>query len=382
MYTRLLRRPSGSFFLFGPRSTGKSTWIRKNFKNATMYNLLNSREALRLERDPRALYDELKSLPPESWVVLDEVQKVPALLDEVHNLMESAGLRFVLCGSSARKLKRGASNLLAGRAIVKHMFPLTSAELGNDFDPSQAIVKGGLPLAVASEDAEAFLSAYASTYLDEEIRAEALTRNVGAFSRFLEVAARQNGQATNTSTIARETGVPRTTVGTYFDILIDTLVGYWIPAWKLKRSTRQHSQPKFFFFDTGVARALSGRLPYPPTNEESGPLLETMLFNEIRAYLSYNGLRYQPYYWRSYDGAEVDFLCEDRSGFIAIEIKSATRWQKRYNRGLERIKTDLHPASVTCHGVFQGDRPITIEGIQVFPVGRFLELLWRGEIIR
>ncbi len=382
MYTRILKVHSGSFFLFGPRGTGKSTWIRENFKNATVYNLLNSREALRLERDPRTLYDELKTLPPESWVVLDEAQKVPALLDEVHDLIESAGLRFVICGSSARKLKRGASNLLAGRAIVLNMFPLTSAELGGDFDASKALVNGCMPLAVTEEDAEAFLSAYAYTYLDEEIRAEALTRNVGAFSRFLEIAARQCGQVTNISNIAREAAVARTTVQTYFDILTDTLLGYWIPAWQLKRSTRQHTHPKFYFFDTGVARALSGRLPYPPTNEETGPLFETMLFNEVRAYLSYNRLRYQPCYWRSYDGTEVDFLCEGRHGFIAIEMKSSPRWLKRYNRGLERIKADLGPANVTRYGVFQGDRPAKIDGIDILPVERFLEMLWQGEIIR
>ena len=187
---------------------------------------------------------------------------------------------------------------------------------------------------------------------------------------------------TNLSNIAREASVARTTVQTYFDILIDTLIGYWIPAWQLKRSTRQYTQPKLYLFDTGVARALSGRLPYPPTNEEAGPLFETMLFNEIRTYLSYNGLRYQPYYWRSYDGSEVDLLCETRDGFVAIEMKSTTRWEKRYNGGLIRMRGDFLPSDVTCYGVYCGDRLSNVGGIDVLPVRVFLEHLWKGEIIR
>jgi predicted AAA+ superfamily ATPase len=382
MYTRLLKKPSTSIFLFGPRSTGKSTWIRENFHDAMTYDLLDSRETLRLERDPHVLHDELKILPAESWAVLDEVQRVPRLLDEVHNLIETTGLRFVLCGSSARKLKRGASNLLAGRASVTNMFPLTSKELGADFDFSKALIYGTLPLAIAGDDPEAFLSAYTVTYLNEEVRAEALTRKVGAFSRFLEIAARQNGQVTNMSNISRDAAVARTTVQTYFDIMIDTLIGYWIPAWQLKRSTRQYTHPKFYFFDNGVARALSGRLPYPPTSEEAGPLFETLLFNEVRAYLSYNSFRYQLFYWRSYDGTEVDLLCETKDGFVAVEMKSVTRWLTRYNRGLERIKVDLHPAHVTCYGVYQGDRSTMVSGSAVMPAARFLKLLWQGKIIR
>jgi predicted AAA+ superfamily ATPase len=283
--------------------------------------------------------------------VLDEVQKVPALLNEVHNLIEERGLRFLLCGSSARKLTRGGSNLLAGRARVTSMFPLTSAELNEDFHPDQALLKGTLPLAITVDDPEAFLEAYAMTYLGEEIRAEALTRNVGAFSRFLEVAARQTGQITNLSNISREAAVARTTVQTYFEILQDTLLGHWVPAWELKRSTKQHSHPKFYLFDPGVARALSGRLPYPPTPEEMGPLFETMLFGEVRAYLTYNGLRYQPSYWRTYDGTGVDLMCEARDRFVAVEMTSTTHWLGRYGRGLIRLRNELGPMPVDCYGV-------------------------------
>lgn len=382
MYTRLLGVPSSSAFLFGPRGTGKSTWIRTHFPDAVTYNLLDSRDALRLERDPHAIYDELRAVPRERWVVLDEVQKVPALLDEVHNLIEERDLRFLLCGSSARKLKRGGANLLAGRAAVKSMFPLTSAELGEDFRPDQALTTGTLPLAISRDDPEAFLDAYVTTYLSEEIRAEALTRNVGAFSRFLEVAARQTGQIINLSNISREAAVARTTVQTYFDILEDTLLGYWIPAWELKRSNKQYSRPKFYLFDPGVARALSGRLPYPPTAEELGPLFETMLFGEVRAYLSYNGLRYQPSYWRTYDGTEVDLLCETRDGFVAVEMKSTTQWRSRYGRGLARLRNELGAKSVACYGVYRGERPVQTDDYTVLPVAEFLRRLWDGQLLR
>jgi uncharacterized protein len=251
MYARVASPPGGSFLLFGPRGTGKSTWLRQHFAEAVWYDLLDSREALRLERDPGALFRELSACEPGTWVVLDEVQKVPAILDEVHRLIEERGLRFVLCGSSARKLKRGGANLLAGRAVVERMFPLVSAEVGEEFVAENVMRFGTLPMVIGHADPAGFLEAYATTYLNEEIRAEALARNVGAFSRFLEVAARQNGQVTNVTGIARDAGVGRTTVQNYFEILQDTLIGEWLHPWKLKRSNKQVGHPKFYLFDPG-----------------------------------------------------------------------------------------------------------------------------------
>jgi predicted AAA+ superfamily ATPase len=197
---------------------------------------------------------------------------VPALLDEVHRLIESRRLRFVLSGSSARKRRRGGTNLLAGRAEIRRLYPLVSAEIGPGIDIDRMIEFGSLPLAVTGSDPKAFLRSYALTYLQEEIRAEALTRNLGGFARFLEVAARQNAQLTNAAGIARDVGVSRQSVQNWFEILGDTLLGSWLPAWKLKRATKQVSHPKFYLFDSGVARALSGRLPYPVTTEERGGL--------------------------------------------------------------------------------------------------------------
>ena len=325
MYARLLPTPDRSVFLFGPRGTGKTTWIRNRFPHAVTYDLLDTGEALRLTKDAGVLYRELAELPAGAWVVIDEVQKVPELLNEVHRLIESRGLLFVLSGSSARKLRRRGVNLLAGRAVTTTMFPLVSAELDFDLDLERAFSGGTLPMALAGDSPRDYLRTYAETYLVQEVQAEALTRNLGAFARFLEIAARQNAQATNAVSIARDAGIDRRTVQSHFAILVDTLIGSWLPAWKLKSATKQVRQSKFYFFDCGVVRALSGRLPYPPTQEELGPLVETFVVNELRAFLSYTGRHYPLHYWRSYDGAEVDVLCETAAGCSASTTFAAWR---------------------------------------------------------
>ena len=375
-YARFLQTPHRSTFLFGARGTGKSTWLRERFPQAATYDLLDTGEALRLAKEPSVLYRELSALPAEAWAVIDEVQKVPALLDEVHRLIETRRLRFVLSGSSARKLRRGGVNLLAGRAVTVAMFPLVSAELGFDIEPSKLLRYGTLPMAINESDPGPYLRTYAETYLVHE----ALARNVGAFARFLEVAARQNGQTTSASSIAKAVGIARETVRSHFEILLDTLLGYWLPPWKLKSANKQVAHSKFYFFDAGVARALSGRLPYPPTSEELGPLAETVLLNELRAYLAYSALDYRLHFWRTYDGAEVDVLCEASNGFVAIEIKSATRWDKRFNRGLHRLREHL-PAT-TCYGVYFGERAAQWDHVRVLPVMEFLKRLWDGDVIR
>lgn len=381
MFARALKPPNQSFFLFGPRGTGKSTWIREHFSNAISYDLLNTGESLRLARDPRVLTREVSGAARGDWVVIDEIQKVPALLDEVHSLIETQGLRFVLSGSSARKLRRGASNLLAGRAIVEQMFPLVSAEAGWATLGNEPLAHGTLPIALTSDDPVAFLDAYAQTYLQEEIRAEALTRSIGAFSRFLEIAARQNGQVTNVAGLARDAAVSRQTVQNYFEILEDTLLGFWLRPWKLKSSTRQVGHPKFYLFDSGVARALSGRLPYPPSPEENGPLMETWILNEVRAYLAYRQLRYPIYYWRTHDGSEVDLFMETRDGFVAVEIKSSARWDNRFNRSLKSLKGFMENRPLRCFGVFLGERAAHWDDIEVLPARQFLDRLWSDQLL-
>jgi predicted AAA+ superfamily ATPase len=262
------------------------------------------------------------------------------------------------------------------------MFPLVSAERDFQLDLGETLRYGSLPVAVTGQNPASYLRSYAETYLDQEIRAEALTRNLGSFSRFLEIAARQNGQVTNASAISRDAGVSRSTVQNHFEILVDTLIGSWLPAWKLKSATKQVQQSKFFFFDPGVARALTGRQAYPPTAEEMGPLLETLVLYELRAFLSYTGRDYPVYFWRTYDGTEVDLFLETQDGFVALEIKSSKRWDKRYNRGLHRLRRDLGAGRTQCFGLYLGDRSALWDDVQVLPVLEFLRLLWGEEIVR
>jgi uncharacterized protein len=214
----------------------------------------------------------------------------------------------------------------------------------------------------------------------EEVQAEALTRSIGGFSRFLEVAARQNGQVTNTSNIARDAQVARQTVQGYFDVLVDTLLGEWLPAWKLKRATKLVAHPKFHFFDAGVARALSARLAYPPTAEEQGFLFETYLLAELRAYLSYSGLGYLPHYFRTHDAVEVDVVLETARGHVGLEFKSGREWRGSFNKGFSRLREEI--PTLTCIGAYAGERAVKTDHGTIYPYGEFLRRLWDGTLIR
>jgi uncharacterized protein len=365
--------------LLGPRATGKSTWIEAAYPDAKVYDLLDEREAIRLARDPRLLGEEVALLPKKQWIVIDEVQRVPALLNEVHRLMEREKRRFILSGSSARKLRRGDVNLLGGRAQQKTLAPFVSAEVGGA-PPVSRIHFGMLPNAYLAERPQRFLNAYATLYLREEVEAEALTRNIGGFARFLEVAARQNGQSTNASSISRDAQVARQTVQGYFDVVVDTLLGRWLPAFKLKRATKLVSHPKFYFFDAGVARVLSGRMAYPPTPEEFGFLFETYLIHEVSTYMAYNEFDYPLSYFRTHDAVEVDLLFETQKGFLAIEFKSTADWKTSYMKGLSRIRAEL--PGVTCVGVYTGAQERRVDGVEVLPYQTFLTRLWEGSIVQ
>ena len=379
MFPRILPPPQRSALLLGPRATGKSTWVRQVLPDALTYDLLDTSLALRLAREPGLLARELEAIDPKRWVVIDEVQKVPALLDEVHRLMESSRRKFLLSGSSARKLRRGGANLLGGRALRHSFFPLVSDEVGGA-PVLERIPLGMLPRVIGMDRPKAYLEAYTETYLKEEIQAEALTRNIGGFARFLDVAARQNGQVTNTSNISRDAQIARQTVQGFFEVLIDTLLGFWLPAFKLKRATKLVVHPKFFFFDAGVARSLSGRLAYPPTPEELGTLFETYLLHELRAYLSYREKSYPLAYFRTHDGVELDVILETAKGYLALEFKSAAQWRSSFNAGFRRISEEL--PGVTCVGVFAGPRSLKSEFGAVVPYAEFLKRLWADVLIR
>ncbi len=313
--------------------------------------------------------------------MVDEVQKVPALLDEVHHLIEKRKLRFVLSGSSARKIKHGGANLLAGRAEVRRLFPFVSAELPSARGLEDILTHGMLPLAVTGANPQGFLKAYVETYLAEEIRAEAIVRQIGSFARFLEVAARMNGQTVNATGVARDSLVARQTAQDYFQVLVDTLIGFWLPPWRLKRAVKQVAHSKFFLFDCGVARHMGGLGHLAVHPEERGALFETYLLHEIRAFLHYRELDYPLFFYRTRAGLEVDLIVETRTGLVAIEMKSGVRWERKDGAGLREF-CELHvPGKVQAIGVYAGPRPLLDGELAVHPWNEFLQLLWQGKVL-
>jgi predicted AAA+ superfamily ATPase len=384
MFTRRLALPNRSFLLLGPRGTGKTTWLREVLPEAHWYNLLLDRELLRLMREPGLFRREIEALPSGSWIVVDEVQKLPSLLNDVHDALASAPRRwrFALTGSSARRLRRGEANLLAGRVIGRAMYPLTLSELPSAPPANDWLRFGGLPL-VRSERTVAgridLLEAYVSTYLTQEVRAEALVRSLESFTRFLEVAALANGQVTNVSSLARDAGIARPTVQGYFDVLVDTLIGTWLPAWRPRAKVKETAHPKFYLFDCGVVRALSGRLREPLDSAERGPLLETLVFHELRAYLAYSNRGGTLSYYRTPSGAEVDFVWARGRHRIGIEVKAAYRWRPEHGRVLR----DLHAtkALTACYAAYLGESSQQDGSVRVLPVQTFLQDLARGKVL-
>src|SRR5882724_1533086 len=299
-----------SHFLLGPRQTGKSHLVRTAFPRARIYDLLDHRTYLDLSTRPTRLEEELQA--NDQLIVIDEIQRIPDLLNEVHRLIEKRGLRFLLTGSSARKLRGGGVNLLGGRARTRRLHPLCFPEVGKHFEVSRALQRGLLPAIYFSEDADDDLAAYAGTYLQQEIVAEGATRNVPAFSRFLRVAAQCNGTVVNFTEVANDAQVPRTTVYEYFDILKDTLVLHELPAWRKSLKRKPLASSKFYFFDAGVTAALQGRQLRPRT-PEFGEGVETYLVHELVVYRDY--VSGEPLnYWRSTSGFEVDFILGDHTG--------------------------------------------------------------------
>jgi predicted AAA+ superfamily ATPase len=384
MFTRTLALPSRSFLLLGPRGTGKTTWLRQALPQALWYNLLLDRELLRLMRDPGLFRREIAALPAGSWVVVDEVQKLPTLLNDVHDVLTTAPRRwrFALTGSSARRLRRGEANLLAGRVIGRSLYPLTAAELPS-LPPADDLLRfGGLPL-IRAERATAgridLLEAYVSTYLTQEIRAEALVRSLESFTRFLEVAALANGQVTNVTSLARDSGVARPTVQGYFDVLVDTLIGAWLPAWRPRAKVKEAAHPKFYLFDCGVVRALSGRLREPLDGAERGTLLETLIFHELRAHVSYSSCGGTLSYYRTPHGTEVDFIWTRGRHRIGIEVKASPRWRTEYGSALRELREGK--VLTACHAVYLGDTPQQDGAVRVLPLPAFLRDLSRGRIL-
>jgi len=370
-----------SCFLWGPRQTGKSTLLHERYPEAPYYDLLLASEYRRLLAEPSLLRQEceaqgLTGRTQRQPVIIDEVQKLPELLDEVHWLMVQRGLRFVLSGSSARKLKRGGGHLLGGRAVRLELRPLTSAELPA-LDLERALNHGLLPRHYLAEDPRPLLHAYVGDYLREEIYAESLVRNLPSFQRFLDVAALSNGQMVNHTAVAREVGVSAPSVRSYFEILVDTLLGRWVPAWRKRAKRRVIEAPRFYFFDVGVVNELARRGRLLPGSTEFGAAFEHFLCMELHAHASYSGQHYPISYWRTASGFEVDFVLGD--GAIAIEAKSTDTPTSDHLRGLRALKEDLRVkrALLVCR-VARARK--TADGIEILPWKQFLAALWAGGI--
>ncbi len=337
MYRRRLSPPQQSFFLLGPRGTGKSTWLRTNFPDAHVIDLLSEEHYQRLLAQPGRFADELRAVEPGRWVVVDEVQRLPALLNEVHRFGEERKLRFALCGSSARKLKHAGVNLLAGRALPRAMHPFVPEEIGERFDLEPTLRYGLLPIVMDAPKPDETLAAYARLYLKEEIQAEAAVRNLPGFARFLPIAALYHGQAVNISNIAREAGVARTTVAGYLDILEETLLCFRVPGFEAKLRVRERKLPKWYWCDPGIVRAMRGsRGAIVP--EERGALFEGLVAQLLRAYRDYAGLCDSIAYWSAETRrTEVDFILTTGNEHVAIEVKSGANVTDKWFAGLRAV---------------------------------------------
>ena len=325
MYDRLLKKPlenQNSFFLFGARGTGKSYWLKNNVKDSIIFNLLEAEIKMEFNLIPENLE---RQIPPEyqGWIILDEIQKAPSLLDTVHRLIEEKDYKFILTSSSARKLKKLGVNLLAGRAHTYHMYPLTSRELKKDFELKTALSKGMLPTIYKSgQSADTkYLNSYAKTYLYEEIMQEGLSRNLEAFSRFLEAASFSQASVLNISTVAREVGVNARTISNYFDLLEDMLLSYRLPVFSRRAKRKLIDHPKFYFFDVGVYQSVRPKGFLDSLEEIEGHALETLILQELIALNEYYELGCKIYYWRTVNGQEVDFVLYGPKNFLAIEVK-------------------------------------------------------------
>jgi len=380
VYRRLLAPPKGSFFLFGVRGVGKSTWAREAFPKAHVVDLLDESRYQLLAAEPGLLALELRALARDQVVVLDEVQRVPALLNEVHRAIEDGRRRFALLGSSARHLKTAGTNLLAGRATLLTMYPLVPAELGDDFDLTRVLRFGSVPLVWRAQDPRATLEAYVNLYVREEIRAEALVRNLPAFLRFLPVAALFHGQVLNIAGLARDAAAARATVEGYVGILQDTLLATVLPAYEARLRVRERRHPKLYWVDPGIVRAARRDLG-PVGAEERGPLLEGWVLTVLRAHNARADLFDEIAYWSPAEArqTEVDFLLRRGREHLALEVKAQSRHSTSQLTGLRAIAELPHLVRRVL--VYLGDRSLrTTDGIEVWPLGRFLRAVADGTL--
>ena len=367
---RFLQPPSGSFFLFGPRGTGKTTWLRESVPNALFINLLQPETYRELRARPERLRELVLGNPGQSDIVLDEVQRVPDLLPVVHDLIESnPARRFVLTGSSARKLRREGVDLLGGRAVLRTMHPFMAAELPT-FDLDQSLQRGLVPLVVMAGDPDDVLKAYATLYLEQEVQAEGLVRNVGSFARFLEVVSFSHGSVLNIANVARETQVSRKTVEGYLGILEDLLLAWRLPVFTRKAQRATIAHPKLFLFDAGVYRTLRPAGPLDRPQEIEGAALEGLIAQHLRAWVAYGRSDFELSYWRTRAGSEINFIVYGPEGFWAVEVKNASSVRAEDVRAL-RTFTEDYPSCEPLL-VYRGDVRLAVQGVRCVPAQDFL----------
>lgn len=371
---RFFTSPKQSFFLFGPRGTGKSTWMKVLFPEAMYINLLLSTTREKFRAYPDELIKEVAALPKPGVVIIDEIQKVPALLAVVHALIEEKlGLQFILTGSSARKLKRGGADLLGGRALVKHLDPFMASEMGEQFTLEKALKMGMLPLVWESQEPDEMLSTYGTVYVDEEVQAEALVRNVGQFSRFIHVMSFSHGQVLNMNNIGRECSVKRHTVDNFLSILEDLLLSSRLEVFSHRAQRELSQHPKFYFFDAGVFRALRKIGPGDSSSDIDGSALEGLVFQHLRAWIHYTKGQHDLHFWRTKAGLEVDFILYGEMGFWAIEVKNSQTLSPEDVRGLLHFIEDYPEAKPLL--LYRGATRQIYKNILCIPVEQFLKQL-------
>lgn len=367
-FNRLLNLPlnlNQSAFIFGPRGTGKTAWLKKNFPDAIYFDLLSAETYNALLASP----NELGKHIPEGftgWIIIDEIQKVPILLNEVHRLIESNDYRFILTGSSARSLRRKGVNLLGGRALEFRMHPLIVQEVGEAFSLESALQFGTLPAAFFVNDPQHYLETYIASYLKEEVQQEGVVRNLGNFTRFLQIASFSQGEVMNYSQIARDAAVSRKVVEGYFGIVEDLLIGFTLPVFNKHAKRRLVSHSKFYYFDVGLYRALRPKGPLDSPEQIDGPALETIFISHLKALNDYYRLGYTFYFWRTTHGTEVDFIAYGEKGLIAFEIKRKKILHSKDLNGLESFRKDYPIAQ--CFLIYGGEHKQYHKAVTVLPI--------------
>ena len=375
---RLSSSPEQSFFLWGPRQTGKSSLLKQLYPEALWIDLPKTNDFLRYTSQPFLLREEVQAAAPR-LVIIDEVQKVPLLLDEVHWLIENTSTVFGLCGSSARKVRRGHANLLGGRAVRYELYGFVSAELGAEFDLLRMLNHGALPRHYLSNSPRLLLRAYVNDYLKEEIANEGLVRNLPAFANFMSMAVLSDTELINYSTIARECGISSPAAKEYFQILTDTLLGRYLSAYTRRPKRRVIQAPKFYFADIGVVNMLAKRGPLEPGAELFGKAFENWVCHELTAHAAYSELFYELSYWRLASGVEVDFILGDME--CAIEAKGTANISTQHLHGLRELKKDYPRIKRRIVVSLTPRARRTDDGIDILPVSSFLAQLWEGELI-